>query len=219
MSWRQLVDSLRLGVSADDVRSDEETSVRKTDDLLLMPSTKRVSFTDADSLWENSAWTETTPLQPAEISKKPDGFKNTEMRVAERQNGVLVAFSFCGLVCDTVAILLCKKLSQVDGRYDYNPASALAMATFGQLCIASGLHCCSRGATPLFPDVPFVLPFTAVLLGLAYSINNQLVFTILTVANLSTFGLYKASTPMLANHSLRREKEREVTRRVLKKKR
>ena len=55
----------------------------------------------------------------------------------------VVTLAFGGLVVTNVCVLLFKELSQIDGEYLYNPASALCMAEIGKFLVS----CCVRLAT------------------------------------------------------------------------
>ena len=70
----------------------------------------------------------------------------------------VVTLAFCGMVVIQVLILLFKEASQSDDGYGYNPASAIAMAEFGKLCISGTMWVMTRESAPLLPDVPKELP-------------------------------------------------------------
>ena len=55
----------------------------------------------------------------------------------------VVTLAFGGLVVTNVCVLLFKELSQIDGEYLYNPASALCMAEIGKFLVS----CCVRIGT------------------------------------------------------------------------
>ena len=110
----------------------------------------------------------------------------------------VVSLAFAGMVVIQVFILLFKEFSQDDGGYDYNPASALAMAEFGKFCISVTLWLLTRDRLgPYLPDVPKELPYATIGLALLYAVNNQLTFVILTMTNAGTLALFKATTPTL----------------------
>ena len=88
----------------------------------------------------------------------------------------VVTLAFGGLVVTNVCVLLFKELSQIDGEYLYNPASALCMAEIGKFLVS----CCVRLATkahyePFLPKtVPVELSWAATGLApctLSQSIN------------------------------------------------
>jgi drug/metabolite transporter (DMT)-like permease len=115
-----------------------------------------------------------------------------------RGTGV-VTLAFGGLVVTNVCVLLFKELSQVDGEYLYNPASALCMAEVGKMLVS----CCVRVVTKrdyeqfLPKSVPVELSWAATGLALLYAVYNQLTFVVLTKASASTVALFKATTPTL----------------------
>ena len=122
----------------------------------------------------------------------------TDCRSMVRGIGV-VTLAFGGLVVTNVCVLLFKELSQIDGEYLYNPASALCMAEIGKFLVS----CCVRLATkqayePFLPKtVPVELSWAATGLALLYAVYNQLTFVVLTKASASTVALFKATTPTL----------------------
>ena len=77
----------------------------------------------------------------------------------------VVTLAFGGLVVTNVCVLLFKELSQIDGEYLYNPASALCMAEIGKFLVS----CCVRLATkqayePFLPKtVPVELSWACLL--------------------------------------------------------
>ena len=109
----------------------------------------------------------------------------------------IVSVAFCGLVLINVCILLFKEASQVRGEYNYNPASALAMAEFGKLGVSIAMWLYSKERRPTFPDVPAELPWAAVGLATVYAVNNQLTFAILTLTGAGTLALFHSATPTL----------------------
>jgi len=109
----------------------------------------------------------------------------------------VVTLAFCGMVVIQVLILLFKEASQSDDGYGYNPASAIAMAEFGKLCISGTMWVMTRESAPLLPDVPKELPYATIGLALLYAVNNQITFVVLTMTNAGTLALFKATTPTL----------------------
>ncbi|KAJ1454922.1 hypothetical protein M885DRAFT_617771 [Pelagophyceae sp. CCMP2097] len=112
----------------------------------------------------------------------------------------IVSLAFASLVVINVGILFSKAASQRGGVYEYNPASALAMAECGKLAISVcvWLHRNRGDWYACVPGVPAEAPRAAVGLALLYALNNQLAFYILTAVPASTLGLYRAATPALA---------------------
>ena len=110
----------------------------------------------------------------------------------------VVTLAFGGLVITNVCVLLFKELSQIDGEYLYNPASALCMAEIRKFLVML----CSTGNKqayePFLPKtVPVELSWAATGLALLYAVYNQLTFVVLTKATASTVALFKATTPTL----------------------
>ena len=122
----------------------------------------------------------------------------TDCRSMVRGVGV-VTLAFGGLVITNVCVLLFKELSQIDGEYLYNPASALCMAEIGKFLVS----CCVRTGTkqayePFLPKtVPVELSLGGDRFSLLYAVYNQLTFVVLTKASASTVALFKATTPTL----------------------
>jgi len=145
----------------------------------------------------------TSSVMPSPIDDPSAGLLGDEEAPGDCHSAVrgigVVTLAFGGLVITNVCVLLFKELSQIDGEYLYNPASALCMAEIGKFLVS----CCVRLATkqayePFLPKtVPVELSWAATGLALLYAIYNQLTFVVLTKASASTVALFKATTPTL----------------------
>jgi len=96
------------------------------------------------------------------------------------------------------------KISQRNGSYEYNTVSAMVVVECvklllccGQLCyengwnLASFIHC--------YKIVPLQLYLSYACLALFYAIYNQLIFSVMAVADPGTFTLFKSTTPAIVS--------------------
>ena len=111
----------------------------------------------------------------------------------------VVTLAFGGLVITNVCVLLFKELSQIDGEYLYNPASALCMAEIGKFLAV----CCVRmeqsssTCTFLPKTVPVELSWAATGLALLVRCLQSINVRGPHKASASTVALFKATTPTL----------------------
>lgn len=107
--------------------------------------------------------------------------------------------SFVTLVVIQASAMLLFKLCQVDGKYTFSPASSVALTEVCKLALALGMHGrdVRTSGKPFFENanVRIVLHYFA--LSLLYTINNQLSFSVLEVADPGTMSLGKSLAPYL----------------------
>ena len=98
----------------------------------------------------------------------------------------------------TSACLLFKELSQIDGEYLYNPASALCMAEIGNSSCRVAFDWQQAGLRTISAqDRACGVVLGGDGISLLYAVYNQLTFVVLTKASASTVALFKATTPTL----------------------
>jgi len=115
----------------------------------------------------------------------------------------LGAFSILVIV-QSFAILLFK-LCQQDGKYTFNPASSVALTEVCKLVLASSLHFryCKAEKKPLFENVNTRIVVHYFGLSLLYTVNNQLSFYCLELADPGSMALGKSVAPYLCALLLR----------------
>lgn len=95
------------------------------------------------------------------------------------------------------------KISQLNGKYKYNTASAIAITELLKFFLSMGLHAKERGMNrengsgPFFPIVSTRQVFSWTLLAICYCVNNQITFTILQYIGPGQLSVGKSFAPML----------------------
>jgi len=96
------------------------------------------------------------------------------------------------------------KLSQRNGSYEYNTVSAMVVVECvkfllccAQLCYENDWHLSSF--IHRYKIVPLQLYLSYVCLALCYAIYNQLIFSVMAVADPGTFTLFKSTTPAIVS--------------------
>ena len=115
----------------------------------------------------------------------------------------LGAFSIL-VVVQSFAILLFK-LCQQDGKYTFNPASSVALTEVCKLCLAATLHWryCVAESKPIFEHVNLRIVLHYLGLSALYTVNNQLSFYCLEIADPGSMSLGKSIAPYLCALLLR----------------
>ena len=108
------------------------------------------------------------------------------------------------VVVQSTAILLFK-LCQKDGKYTFNPASSVALTEVCKLLLAGSLHYqyVSTSKKPFFENVNSRIVLHYLGLSTLYTINNQLSFYCLEVADPGSMALGKSIAPYLCALLLR----------------
>ena len=111
---------------------------------------------------------------------------------------------FTLVVVQSTAILLFK-LCQQDGKYTFNPASSVALTEMCKLVLAASLHFrhVSASKKPFFENVNTRIVVHYLGLSTLYTINNQLSFYCLEVADPGSMALGKSIAPYLCALLLR----------------
>jgi len=112
---------------------------------------------------------------------------------------------FFALVFVQSTAILLYKLCQVDGKYEFSPASNVAMTEICKLCLATMLHWqyCRREAKAWWSGVNPKIIIHYCLLSLLYTVNNQLSFYVLLVADPGSMALGKSISPYMCAALLR----------------
>lgn len=113
------------------------------------------------------------------------------------------------VVVQAMAILLFK-LCQNDGKYTFNPASSVALTEMCKLLLAGSLHYnhVASSKKPLWEGVSPKIVFHYLGLSMMYTINNQLSFYCLELADPGSMALGKSIAPYLCALLLRLAGER-----------
>merc|ERR1719487_1989176 len=108
------------------------------------------------------------------------------------------------VVVQSTAILLFK-VCQQDGKYTFNPASSVALTEVCKLVLAASLHYqyVSSAKKPMFENVNSKIVIHYFGLALLYTINNQLSFYCLELADPGSMALGKSIAPYLCALLLR----------------
>ncbi|GAB5354138.1 hypothetical protein AAMO2058_000094100 [Amorphochlora amoebiformis] len=119
-------------------------------------------------------------------------------REKTRENSTTRSFlrfvSFLALVLVQGAHILFFRLSQTNGHYKYNTASAIAITELMKLTIAGCLFTQEK-APVVIPSITVIGSYTLIALG--YAINNQLAMYLLVHMGTSMLSLGKSVTPLL----------------------
>ena len=107
--------------------------------------------------------------------------------------------SFFVLVCVQSTAILLFKLCQVGGTYTFSPASSVALTELCKLALAAGMHSRNVAASGerWFEGVSLRIVLHYFGLSLLYTINNQLSFYALEVADPGSMSLGKSVAPYL----------------------
>jgi len=113
--------------------------------------------------------------------------------------------SFVTLVVVQAMAILLFKLCQHDGKYTFNPASSVALTEMCKLLLAGSLHYnyVLSSKKPFFENVSPKIIFNYLGLSTLYTINNQLSFYCLEVADPGSMALGKSIAPYLCALLLR----------------
>ena len=107
--------------------------------------------------------------------------------------------SFFILVGVQSAAILLFKVCQKDGKYTFNPASSVALTELCKLALAGSLHYqyVSSSKKPFFENVNTKIVVNYLGLSFLYTVNNQLSFYVLEIADPATMVLGKSVAPYL----------------------
>ena len=113
--------------------------------------------------------------------------------------------SFFILVGVQSAAILLFKLCQKDGKYTFNPASSVALTELCKLALAGSLHYqyVSSSKKPFFENVNTKIVVNYLGLSFLYTVNNQLSFYCLELADPGSMALGKSIAPYLCALLLR----------------
>jgi len=113
--------------------------------------------------------------------------------------------SFVSLVGVQSTAILLYKMCQVEGKYSFSPASNVAMTEFCKLALALALHYIHirRSGKGWWDGVSSRIVVHYFLLSLLYTVNNQLSFYVLLVADPGSLALGKSVSPYLCALLLR----------------
>ena len=95
------------------------------------------------------------------------------------------------------------KISQMNGKYNYNTASAIAITELVKFFMSMGLHAIERAESeeksqgPFFPSVSTRQVLSWTMLAICYCINNQITFAILQFIGPGQLSVGKSFAPML----------------------
>lgn len=120
-------------------------------------------------------------------------------------NYALQLFAFLTLVVVQSTAILLFKICQRDGSYTFSPASSVALTEICKLALAGTLHYryVSSSKAPFWEHVNARIIFHYLGLSLLYTINNQLSFYVLEVADPGSMSLGKSIAPYLCALLLR----------------
>ena len=115
----------------------------------------------------------------------------------------LASFTILVVVQSTAILLF--KLCQHDGKYTFNPASSVALTEVCKLILAGTLHYqyVSSSGKPFFENVNGKIIMHYLGLSFLYTVNNQLSFYCLEVADPGSMALGKSIAPYLCALLLR----------------
>jgi len=118
--------------------------------------------------------------------------------------------AFMTLVVVQATAILLFKLCQNDGKYTFNPASSVALTEMCKLLLAGSLHYnhVASSKKPLWEGVSPKIVFHYLGLSMMYTINNQLSFYCLELADPGSMALGKSIAPYLCALLLRLAGER-----------
>lgn len=112
--------------------------------------------------------------------------------------------AFFALVFLGVTTQVAFKLSQRDGKYEYNTMSAMTVVEGIKLCMSLVQHLNNHGnsihqACQDFGNVHGGTYLTYFLLAASYAVYNQLIFAVMCIAEPGTFSLLKSFSPAMVS--------------------